>query len=182
MERMLVATFDNETNAYHASRALEDLHQLGAIAVNASAVITRNAHGETSILPTHHATPQAALGGAVIGMLAGVFWGFTGAMIGWGLGLAIGALADFDRARGNRHFAAYTLSTLPRGSAAVVAQIDEDSVTPLDRRLAELGGTVVRRDLTSTDDADYVRQRAERRGRLRRRVHTVIERLVRDSM
>jgi len=179
---MLVATFDSEANAYHASRALEELHQLGAIAVNASAVITRNQHGETSILPAHHATPQAALGGAVIGMLIGVFWGFAGAMIGWAVGLGIGALADFDRARGNRHFAAYTLSTLPRGKAAVVAQIDEDSVTPLDTRLAELGGAVTRRDLTSVEDADYVRQRSEGRGRLRRRVNTFIERLLRYSM
>jgi uncharacterized membrane protein len=160
MERMLVAIFDCEHNAHRASRVLEELDELGTIALNAGAIVTRDVHGKTSMVVTHGPGAQATLGGIAIGGLFGIAGGFGGSVIGAALGFVIGGIVDVRRARFDNRFVTGVLRTLERGRAAVVAQIDEDLTEAVDARLDALGGTVTRRELTDAEEADYLSRHA----------------------
>jgi uncharacterized membrane protein len=181
MERLLVATFDSEDKAYEASKALEDLDRLGEIALNASAVVKRNLHNGTSVVETRVADVLATMGGMIAGGLLGLFGGPVGVVVGATVGFIIGGVVDVQRARVDNYFVTGVLSTLARGQAAVVADIDEDFTDPVDARMHALGGVVARRERTTVEDRAYVSQRKARKGKRRRRIDKTIEKLVRHS-
>jgi uncharacterized membrane protein len=181
MERMLIATFDGEDNAHEASRALEELDRLGEIALNASAVVKRNAHNGTTVVETRVADALATMGGMIAGGLLGLFGGALGFVVGAAVGFVIGAGVDIWRARVDNYFLTGVLNTLERGKAALVADIDEDFTDPIDARMRALGGVVVRRDRIKVEDREYVSERKARHGKVRREIDKTIEKLVRDS-
>jgi uncharacterized membrane protein len=174
MERMLIATFDSEDQAREASRALEDLHWLGEIALNASAVVTRSFHNGTTVVETRVANVLATLGGMIAGGLLGLFGGPIGVVVGATAGFAIGAAVDIRRARVDNYFLAGVLSTLQRGKAALVADIDEDFTDPVDARMHALGGVVVRRDRITVEDREYASERKASQRRFRREIDKTI--------
>jgi uncharacterized membrane protein len=160
MDKMIVVIFDTENKAYEALRALSDLHDEGSLAVFAGSVIAKDTGGKVSIKQTADQGPvNAALGmatGALIGALAGPAGVAAGAVTG-ALG---GSMFDFANLGVGSDFIDEVSGQLGPGKAALVAEIEEDWVTPLDTRMEALGGTVLRRPRVEVIDAQMERDAA----------------------
>jgi uncharacterized membrane protein len=199
MERMVVVVFDGEDKAYRASKVLEELKDLSLIALNADAIVTKNPQGETTVAHPHTLDPQAAMGGTAVGSLIGFFGGPVGLFVGAVTGALIGASADLLRARVGSDFVTEIIEALEPGKTALVAEIDEEDIDPIDHRMASLGGRVFRRDLQAVEDevyerevaamnanaarirAEYAEGRADRKRRLQARIDSLENKLARHS-
>lgn len=164
MDRMVVITLDDEKTAYAATKALKQLHDEGSIALYAAAVVAKDPAGKVSI---KEAADEGPLGTAV-GMLSGTLVGILGAAAGAGpagpvvalgmsAGTLIGAMADLTDLGIDSDFLDDVNRELAPGKVAVVAECYETWMTPIDSRMEELGGEVLRRYR-----ADYVDELIDR--------------------
>src|SRR5437588_11707446 len=71
MERMLVVVFDNERNAYEASRALNQLDAEASITVHAESVISKEPNGAVTVKQAEGDFPIRTIAGTAIGSLIG---------------------------------------------------------------------------------------------------------------
>jgi uncharacterized membrane protein len=145
MDKMIVAVFDNETAAYQGVKALKELDSEGSVTLYGASVITEDSNGAISV---KEAGDQGPLGTA-IGLTTGSLIGLLGGPIGVAVGAVTGTIAGsmYDLAQvgiGGDFMDEVSLHLLP-GMTAVVAEVDEEWVTPLDTRMAALGGVVIRR-------------------------------------
>jgi len=147
MDRLLVVVFDAESKAYEAKKALHELDREDVITVFDQAVVARNADGSASVRQIDDPTPVRTLAGTVLGALIGLLGGPVGAMAGAGVGLAAGAAMDVSNARICEDFVEDVREKLTPEKFALVAEISEDSTTPVDTHMEALGGTVYRRAL-----------------------------------
>jgi len=154
MERIIVVVFDNELKAYDGSKALKELDAEDSISVHSKAVITKTADGKVEVKDTGGEFPIRTVGGTAIGALIGLLGGPIGLGIGAVAGSFTGYVLDMNWAGVNAEFLDETSKKLTPGKWAVVADISEDWETPLDTRMAALGGTVFR-----TTRKDYVREK-----------------------
>ena len=145
MEKMLVVVFNDERKAYEGTRALRELRDEGSLTLYATAVIAKDSKGAVNV---KQETDQGAVG-TVSGLATGSLIGLLGGPVGLAVGAATGTLAGslYDLAQvgvGSDFLNEVSLNLLP-GKTAVVAEIDEVWVTPLDTRIEALGGKVFRR-------------------------------------
>jgi uncharacterized membrane protein len=147
MERLLVVVFDAESKAYEARKVLRELDKEDVITVFDEAVVVRNADGSALIREIDGPTPVRTLAGSVVGALVGLLGGPVGAGLGTAVGFAAGAAMDLSRARICEDFVEDVREKLTPEKFALVAEIGEDSTTPIDTRMEALGGTVFRRAL-----------------------------------
>ena len=144
MDKILVVVFGNEKKAYEGSLALQELQNEGSINLYAKAVIARDANGKVSVKQEGDIGPVGTAVGLLTGSLIGVFGGAAGFVIGSGLGTYSGMLYDlFHLGVGEDYLAEVGKSLLP-GKAAVVAEVWEDWMLPVDTRMEALGGVVFR--------------------------------------
>ena len=141
---MLVVVFDSESQAYEGTNALLQLDGEGSIEVYAESVIKKNAEGKTVVLKTEEEFPIGTLGGTAIGSLIGLLGGPYGVIAGAVSGSLVGALDDLSRSSISAEFVDEVSSKLTPGKYAVVADITEEWVTPLDVKMENLGGQVFR--------------------------------------
>lgn len=144
MERMLAIVFDNESKAYEGSRALNQLDEEGSITIHATAVVKKNADGTVVTEKQEGDFPVRTLGGTAIGSLIGLIGGPAGAGVGAAAGASAGILSDLFVAGVNSGFLADVARTLTPGKCAVVSEVSEEWVTPVDTRMEALGGVVFR--------------------------------------
>jgi len=144
MERMLVVVFDNELKACDGYRALTELDSEGSISVHAQAVIERDDKGNVTVKQEGDDFPIRTVGGTAIGALIGVLGGPIGLSTGAVAGTFAGSILDMNRAGVNADFLDDVLEKLKPGKWAIVSDINEEWVTPVDSRMAALGGTVLR--------------------------------------
>ena len=144
MEKMLVVVFDNEKKAFEGTRALADLDFEGNIAVYAEAVIQKNQDGTVSMKHEEDDFPVRTVGGTAIGSLIGLLGGPIGLGIGAAIGATTGMVADVYTAGVDEDFVAEVAAKLTPGKVAVVANISEEWVTPVDARMEQIGGVVFR--------------------------------------
>ncbi len=159
MERMLVVVFDNEKKAYDGSRALKELDSEGSISVYAEAVIEKNDDGKVVIKQIGEDFPISTFSGTAIGSLIGALGGPIGLAVGAVGGAIAGSIWDMYRAGVNAEFLDDVSAKLTPGKWAIVSEISEEWVTPVDTRMEELGGTVfriARRDVADEQDAREV--------------------------
>ncbi|WP_262266102.1 DUF1269 domain-containing protein [Microvirga yunnanensis] len=160
MDKMIMVVFDNETKAYDASRALADLHREGSLAVYSGAVIVKDASGKISV---RQAGDQGPLGTA-LGMATGALIGALGGPVGLAAGAAVGAvggsIVDLVNLGVGVDFLDEISRQLSPGKAAIVAEIEEEWVTPLDTRMEALGGTIYRRPRAEVIDVKMERDAA----------------------
>jgi uncharacterized membrane protein len=147
MERMLVVIFDNETKAYEGASALRQLEREGSLTVYAGAVVVKNADGTTTPKQIDDLEPAGTLVGSSVGALIGLLGGPVGVAIGAASGLTLGALSDLSEARVGDDFVEEVAESLKPNTLAVIAEVEEDWVTPVDTRMEALGGVVIRRAL-----------------------------------
>src|SRR5947199_9466756 len=104
MERMIVVVFDNETKAYEAARALNQLDAEGSIAVHAESVISKQANGTVTVKQTDGDFPIRTYAGTAIGSLIGLLGGPVGVAVGTGTGAVAGHFGDLSDAAVESHF------------------------------------------------------------------------------
>ena len=147
MDRLLVVVFDAESKAYEAKKALHELDREDIITVFDQAVVARNKDGSATVRQIDGPTPVRTLGGTVLGALIGLLGGPVGVGLGAGLGMAAGAAMDVSNAQICEDFVEDVREKLTPEKFALVAEISEDSISPIDTRMEALGGTVYRRAL-----------------------------------
>ncbi len=166
MERMLAVVFNNESQAYEGSRALKQLDAEGSIAVYAAQVIQKNADGTVSAKQTDGNFPVGTMEGMWIGSLIGVLGGPAGVGIGAAVGSSAGAIGDLNVADLNADFVEEVSALLVPGKCALVADISEEWVTPVDTRMEALGGTVFRTAREHFEAEQRARDVAKLRGEI----------------
>jgi uncharacterized membrane protein len=121
MDKMVVVVFDTEPKAYEGLQALNELHREGSLTVYSDAVIAKDTDGKVAVRQSASMGPV----GAVLGGATGTLIGLLGGPAGAATGMIAGGLSG----------AAY----------AVVAEIEEQWIAPLDDRMDKLGGAIYRR-------------------------------------
>jgi uncharacterized membrane protein len=144
-DKMIVAVFDNEKNAYEGTKALSDLHAEGSITLYASAVIAKDAGGRVNVKQIADQGPIGTGLGLVTGTLIGLLGGPAGVAVGAGVGTFGGMLHDFAKVGVGEDFLEEVAQQMKPGKVAVVAEVQEEWVMPLDTRMEAVGGVVIRR-------------------------------------
>ncbi len=147
MERMLVVIFDSEKKAYEGASALRRLEAEGSITVYAGAVVVKNADGTTATKQVDDMDAFGSLLGTSVGALIGLLGGPLGFAVGATSGFTLGALSDLSETRVGDDFVEDVARSLTAPKVAVIAEVDEEWTTPVDTRMEELGGVVIRRAL-----------------------------------
>jgi uncharacterized membrane protein len=156
--KILVSVFDTEQMAFEGLTALKDLHRDGDITVYGSTVIAKDASGTVSVRQEADDGPIGTLVGIVTGGLVGLLGGPAGVAVGAYIGGFGGLTYDLFKAGVSIDFVDEVSASLIPGKAAVIADIDEMWVTPIDTRLGALGGTTFRRLPGEVADAELVRE------------------------
>jgi uncharacterized membrane protein len=188
MEKMLVVVFDSESKAYQGTRALAQLDAEGSIAIHAESVIKKNDDGTVTVKQFDGDFPVRAVGGTAIGSLVGLLGGPLGMGVGAAAGALAGSIGDLHVAGVNAEFLDQVTAALEPGKFAVLADISEEWVTPIDTRMEPLGGTVFRTPRKSFEDeqrardvaalraeidelkAEHARARADRKAQIQARI------------
>jgi uncharacterized membrane protein len=166
MEKMLVVIFDNETKTYEGSRALNQLDYEGSITIHAEAVVSKNNDGTLTLKQGDGDFPVRTVSGTAIGSLIGLLGGPAGLAVGAVAGTIAGSFADLFVAGVDSDFLAEVSNTLTPGKYAIVADISEEWVTPVDTRMEELNGFVFRTSRNSFEEAQRARDVAELRAEI----------------
>ena len=156
--KILVSVFDSEPTAFEGLTALKDLHRDGDITLYASTVIAKDASGTVSVRQAADRGPIGTLVGIVTGGLVGLLGGPAGVAVGAYVGGFGGLMYDMFKAGVSMDFVDDVSASLTPGTAAIVADIDETWVTPIDTRLGALGGTTFRRLPGEVVDTELIRE------------------------
>ena len=195
MEKMMVVVFDNEKKAYEGLHALKELDADGSVSVHADAVVQKNTDGKVSFKHAEDNFPVRTLAGTAVGSVIGLLGGPIGLGIGAVAGTLAGSLGDLSYAGVNTDFLDDVSAILMPGKYAVVADVSEEWVTPVDTRMEPLGGVVFRaarknveHDQRTRDEAElraeiaalkieHARARAERKAKLQAQIDDLDARL-----
>ena len=153
MNKLLVAVFDTETAADAGLKALRGLHEAGDITLYASGLLTRDMSGQVTVRKPLDASPVGAASGLAVGALIGLLAGPAGAVVGAVAGTMAGAMRDFWVAGVGLDFIEEAQSHLQPGKTALVAEVEEEWVIPVDDAVAVLGGRVFRRSRSELAEA-----------------------------
>jgi uncharacterized membrane protein len=152
MDKMIIVVFDSESKAYEGSKALKELNAEGNIILWAMGVIAKDSGGKMTVKEEAEKGPLGTAVGLATGSLIGAFGGPVGMAIGAYAGTLGGVLYDSASAGIGEDFLAEVGTRLQPGKTAVVAEIEEEWVTPVDTRMEALGGVVSRRLLKDVRD------------------------------
>lgn len=155
MNKLLVAVFDNETAADSGLNALRALHAAGDISLYATGVLVRDAKGVVSVKKSMDDGPTGTVTGLAVGSLIGLLGGPVGMVIGAVTGTMAGAVRDFWVAGVGLDFIEAATQQLQPGKVALVAEIEEEWVIPVDLALEAAGGQVFRRTRTEVAEAQF---------------------------
>jgi len=144
LEKMVVVVFDDKSQANEAVVALKQLDKEGSLSVHAGSVIKKTIDGKTELVEMKEEFPVRAAGGTAIGALIGVLGGPIGVFVGAAYGAVLGTFVDLYSSGVNAEFVEEVSGKLTPGKYAIVADISEEYVTPLDTKMASLGGQVMR--------------------------------------
>ena len=145
MNKMLIAIFDSETAADAGLHALRQLHSGGDITLYDTGVIAKDLAGVVNVKSVMERDPVGATVGMAVGSLIGLLGGPMGLLIGASTGAVAGTLRDYWVAGVGMDFIEEAERHMAPGKVAVVAEIEEEWVTPVDAAMASLGGLVFRR-------------------------------------
>jgi uncharacterized membrane protein len=158
MNKMIVVVFENESSAYEGLNALKDLHMEGSITLYSTAVLNKDDSGEVQI---KQAADKGLVGTAIgmaTGSLIGVLAGPVGLFVGASLGGLTGVMVDINEAGVDAGFVEDVSNALSPGKYAVLAEIDEMWLTPVDTRMSALDGLVFRRLRSEVEDDQLIRE------------------------
>ena len=160
MNKMLAIVFNDEESAHQGVQAMTALLDEGSIAVNAMAVVKKDTDGTISRERIDGDFPMRTLAAGAIGAIIGILGGPAGMAIGMGGGALIGLIGDLVESDVHSDFLSDVSAALTPGKYAVIADVDEDWVTPVDTRMEALGGVVFRTVKSETEEARRAREAA----------------------
>ena len=144
MENILVVVFDSEKGASEGLSVLNQLDCDGIITIYAGSVIHKDADGTVSVTETQGNFPSETIAGTALGSLVGLLAGPAGAGVGATVGGITGIIRDLHTAHVNNHFVDDVSAILKPGKFAVVADVNEELMTPVDTQMEMVGGVVFR--------------------------------------
>jgi uncharacterized membrane protein len=165
MSKFVVTTFSGETDAYEGTRALKELHAQGDLTLYGMAVITKDASGKVSVKEGPDGLAGTAVG-SMVGALIGVLGGPAGVVVGLTTGMLVGSVSDLLNIGVGADFLDKVSRELSPGKAAVIAEIDEDWVTPLNARMEAIGGSVAREWRSDFEETEIAKETAARKAEL----------------
>jgi uncharacterized membrane protein len=165
MSKFVVTTFSSEANAYEGTRALKELHAAGDLTLYGLAVIAKDSNGKVSVKEAPEELPGTAVGG-LVGALVGILGGPAGVVVGLTTGVLLGSIGDLLNVGVGANFLDKVSRELAPGKAAVIAEVDEDWVTPLNTRMEAIGGSIVRELRSDFEEAEIARETAARKTEL----------------
>ena len=159
MSKFVVTTFSSEANAYEGTRALRELHAAGDLTLYGLAVITKDSGGKLSVKEGPDELAGTATG-TLVGALVGVLGGPAGVIVGMTTGMLLGSISDLLNIGVGTDFLDKVSSELAPGKTAVIAEVDEEWVTPLNTRMEGIGGTVAREWRSDFEEAQIAKESA----------------------
>jgi uncharacterized membrane protein len=162
-ENVVVVDFTDDDSAYEALTNLKELDSQGQIKLVDAAVVTRgdDGHIQTKDQVGDDNLAGTASGG-IVGLLIGILGGPFGVLLGGATGLLIGSLYDMADADDTDSVLSEVSKTVQTGRNAVLAQVVEQSPEVVDRAMARLSGTVVRRPVYEVENEIAAAQEAQR--------------------
>lgn len=155
MNKLLITISDSEAAANAGLKALQALHASGDITLYATGVMARDAKGLVSVKkPLDPAANGTAIGFAV-GSLIGLLGGPVGMAVGAVTGTVVGAVRDFWVTGVALDFIEEANKHLLPGKVALVAEVEEEWVFPVDMALEAAGGQVFRGTRTEVSEARF---------------------------
>ena len=202
MDKILVVVFENEGKAYKGSTALQDLQNEGSINLYSKAVIAKDANGQMVVKQEGDMGPVGTAVGLLTGSLIGMLGGPVGVAIGVSVGTSGGMLYDLAQLGVGEDYLDEVGKSLLPGKAAVVAEVWEEWMLPVDTKMEALGGVVLRstrmefvddqmaKDVAALNadldelDAEYAQASTEAKKKLQMRIDNTNAKLqaARDAM
>ncbi|HZO89799.1 MAG TPA: DUF1269 domain-containing protein [Chthonomonadaceae bacterium] len=166
MRKFIVVIFPNETTAYEGTRAFKELDAEGSLTLYGMTVVAKETDGNLSVKQDADQGPLGLAVGTLTGGLIGLLGGPVGVAIGLGGGALIGSVSDLFNLGVSADFIQEVSQHLIPGRLALVADVDEEWITPLDTRMEALGGIVVREWRADVEDELYLREVNARKAEL----------------
>lgn len=166
MRKILVSVFNDERTAFEGLTALKELDRDGDITLYASSVIVKDAGGVASVKESHDRGPIGTAVGVVSGALVGLIAGPVGAVVGAYVGGVGGLAYDLFSVGVGSDFIGEASAELTPGKSAVVAEIDESWVTPVETRIGDLGGVTFRKVPNEIIDEQVTREATQAKAEL----------------
>ena len=154
MEKIIFISFNNENQAHEGVRALRELR---TVTLYAGALIAKDPNGKIVTKQFVLKRPAATLGGLLMDSLVGLL-GPAAIAIDSGSGALLGAAIDAAKRGISTEFIQAVENELASGKIGIIAEIDEEWVTPIDIRMEPLGATVFRQTRTQLEDAFFERE------------------------
>jgi len=164
MEKLIVIVFDDQTKANAGFEILRQLDSDGEVSVYEAQMIAKEPNGGIRYIDNSDELAFPVIGGTAVGALIGLLGGPLGALVGGMAGGLIGSIGDLVHAGVTDEFVNDVNTAMTAGKFAVVADVSEDWVTPLDTRMEQIG-VVFRRTRSEVKrmhhDRDVAAHRAE---------------------
>jgi len=144
MENMLVVVFNDERTAYEGLSYLNQLGCDGVIKLFAGSVIAKETGGRVTEVGRQGTFAFHTIAGTAVAAAPGVLAGPTGSGVGATVGELTGFIRDLHTLGVNSDFVNDVEAVLTPGKCAIVADLDEEYITPIDARMKALGGVVFR--------------------------------------
>lgn len=152
MTKFIFVSFPDEAKAYEGTRALQALHAEGSLTLYGMSVVEKGPDGKLSVKQESERGPLGIAVGSVVGGLVGLLGGPIGLALGVGGGAVLGRLNDLANLGVSRQFIDSVATDLLPGNLALIAEISEEWVTPLNQRMKALGGIVHRTGRAAVED------------------------------
>jgi uncharacterized membrane protein len=136
------------------------LHAEGSITLYASAVIAKDADGKVTVKQEADRGPLGTGVGLLTGSLIGLLGGPAGVALGASAGTFGGMMYDFAKVGVGEDYLDEVEKHLQPGKVAVVAEVGEDWVMPVDTSMEAAGGVVFRRARREVLDSQIKRDAA----------------------
>ncbi|MFO7285689.1 MAG: DUF1269 domain-containing protein [Gammaproteobacteria bacterium] len=163
MNKFVVVVFPDEGKADEGVRALQALHDDGEITLYGLRVAHKSEGGEIALVEKVGMGMPGAAVGALAGALVGLLGGPLGAVAGLAGGAWIGTWRDITQLGIGSDFLEEVSRELAPGTTAIIADITEDRVAPLDERMAALHGVVLREWQTEYGEMRLLTEAAARK-------------------
>jgi len=166
VEKLIAIIFDDQPKAFAGFEALRQLDRDGEVSVFEAQMIQKEAAGTIRYIDnTNRVAFPAIAGSTAVGMFIGLLGGPVGVLLGGMTAGLIGSIAELEHSGVTDEFLNEVNTAMTAGKFAVVADVAEDWVTPLDREMEKIGGVVFRRARTEVKrmhhDRDVAAHRAE---------------------
>jgi uncharacterized membrane protein len=144
MSQFVVAVFESTSRAQQGIRVCERLEEEGSLTLYGRAIVDRDAYGNLAIEQWKDEGPLGLGVGALVGGLVEHFGGLRDSIVVWVASGAPGTWLDYLDTRASDEFLERIAGELASGRSAVIVEISEEGLTPLDRSIEKLGGKLMR--------------------------------------